>query len=169
MTLNQLRKASEDMDVPLPYAVSRRVEYLESSIASIDAQVLDLCREIRLGNYDDTSRELMRLWVEDHRNDVAKLRKEINFTRSLLRPQNDDDRITPEQVQAAREYPLSSLIEFVHKTAVCPFHSDSKPSLHSYANQNRCWCFVCHKGWNPIDFVMQRDEVSFKEAVLRLQ
>lgn len=48
----------------------------------------------------------------------------------------------------------------------CPFHAgDHTASLKVYKG-NRGWsCFGCHKGGTVIDFVMQMDSLTFREAV----
>ncbi len=55
------------------------------------------------------------------------------------------------------------------KIGKCPFHADNKPSLtlmrskrtgHFYLK-----CFPCSKGWGSVSFIMERDNLSFMEAV----
>ena len=49
---------------------------------------------------------------------------------------------------------------------LCPWHDDQHPSLTLYerTNENRCHCFSCGKGGSVIDFVMQHNQWSFKQA-----
>ena len=47
----------------------------------------------------------------------------------------------------------------------CPFHEDRTPSLKVYEGNNRFLCFGCGVTGSPIDFVMQYQSCSFKEAV----
>lgn len=53
----------------------------------------------------------------------------------------------------------------IYKT-LCPWHEDSHPSLTLYerTNENRCHCFSCGKGGSVIDYVMQHEKWSFREA-----
>lgn len=47
----------------------------------------------------------------------------------------------------------------------CPFHSgDHTASLKIYQGDRGWHCFGCHKGGSVIDFVMEHDGVSFREA-----
>lgn len=50
-------------------------------------------------------------------------------------------------------------------TAVCPFHDDHHPSL-SISEQKQIYkCFVCGKGGNVFNFVMDFKKISFPESV----
>ena len=53
----------------------------------------------------------------------------------------------------------------VYKT-LCPWHEDTHPSLVLYerTGENHCHCFSCGKGGSVIDFVMQHESWSFREA-----
>lgn len=58
----------------------------------------------------------------------------------------------------------------VHKkgsgfVALCPFHQDSKPSLHLVPAKQIYKCFACGAGGNAINFVKEYEKVSFKEAL----
>lgn len=39
--------------------------------------------------------------------------------------------------------------------SICPFHSDTKPSMQIYDGRRGYYCFVCNQGGSVIDFVMQ--------------
>ena len=49
---------------------------------------------------------------------------------------------------------------------LCPWHDDRHPSLTFYerTGENRCHCFSCGRGGSVIDFVMQQEGWTFKEA-----
>lgn len=47
----------------------------------------------------------------------------------------------------------------------CPFHKDKTPSFHVYQNTNSWFCFGCNEGGSPINFVMRKNNLNFKEAV----
>lgn len=53
----------------------------------------------------------------------------------------------------------------VYKT-LCPWHDDKHPSLTLYerTGENRCHCFSCGKGGSVVDFVMQHEQWTFREA-----
>jgi len=53
---------------------------------------------------------------------------------------------------------------------LCPFHSDKHAgSFRIHTDTGAFRCFACDaKGGNVIDFIMQRDGLSFREALSKL-
>lgn len=51
------------------------------------------------------------------------------------------------------------------RNIVCSFHEDRAPSLKVYEDSNYFVCFGCGARGSPIDFVMQIENCSFKEAI----
>lgn len=51
---------------------------------------------------------------------------------------------------------------------LCPFHSDTHPSLHIYSGDRGYHCFVCGVGGDVIDFVMRLFGLSFIDACKKL-
>lgn len=52
--------------------------------------------------------------------------------------------------------------------ALCPFHDEDTPSFAVIPRKNAFYCFGCKAGGGPIDWVMQREGLGFREAVERL-
>lgn len=52
--------------------------------------------------------------------------------------------------------------------ALCPFHDDSKPSLHVYPGARGWWCFVCNEGGSVIDFVAKLFHINARQAAIRI-
>ena len=48
--------------------------------------------------------------------------------------------------------------------ALCPFHKDSKPSMH-IRNDGSFYCFGCHKKGSVFNFLMEQNGLSFSDAV----
>lgn len=48
---------------------------------------------------------------------------------------------------------------------LCPFHSEKTPSFSVVPERQMCYCFGCHKGGGPIQFVMELEGVGFVDAV----
>lgn len=100
------------------------------------------------------------------------LNKEIGITISrinyLTGKPNTSGRITDEIISRAKSVPIASLIKVGrdHK-ALCPFHSDTKPSLHVYKD-NHAYCFVCTKSASVIDIYMALHSCDFRTAVKAL-
>lgn len=51
---------------------------------------------------------------------------------------------------------------------LCPFHNERTPSFSVNKSRNFCYCFSCHKGGSPINFIMEKEGVSYHEALLQL-
>ena len=47
----------------------------------------------------------------------------------------------------------------------CPFHSEKTPSFHVVPDRQIYKCFGCGKGGGAINFVMEMENISFREAV----
>ena len=67
---------------------------------------------------------------------------------------------------------VSKYIPLNHKGSnywgVCPFHSDTNPSLCVSPDKQIYTCFVCHKTGNAFNFIMDYEHVSFMEAVRKV-
>lgn len=51
---------------------------------------------------------------------------------------------------------------------LCPFHNERTPSFSVNKARNFCYCFSCHKGGSPITFIMEKEGISYYEALLHL-
>ena len=81
---------------------------------------------------------------------------------------------TPEEKQKVRE--ATDLVQLVGETVAlrqrgndmwgcCPFHHEKSPSFHVMPDRGFWKCFSCGKGGDCFNFVMERDQVEFPEAV----
>lgn len=66
---------------------------------------------------------------------------------------------------------VASWLDDVKKKGVryvtrCPWHNDTHPSLVLYegTGENRCYCFACGRGGSVIDYVMQHENLGFRDA-----
>ncbi|MCA9262704.1 MAG: DNA primase [Planctomycetales bacterium] len=55
-----------------------------------------------------------------------------------------------------------------HYVALCPFHDDTKPSLQINQERQSWKCWVCDVGGDIFSFLMQREGLSFPEALAML-
>jgi len=53
----------------------------------------------------------------------------------------------------------------VNYKGLCPFHDDHNPSFVVSPAKNICHCFVCGKGGNPVSFIMEKEGLTFPEAI----
>ena len=51
---------------------------------------------------------------------------------------------------------------------LCPFHNERTPSFSVNKSRNFCYCFSCHKGGSPINFIMEKEGISYHDALLQL-
>ena len=51
---------------------------------------------------------------------------------------------------------------------LCPFHTEKSPSFNVHPDKGFFHCFGCKASGNAIDFVIKRDRVEFKEALVTL-
>lgn len=51
---------------------------------------------------------------------------------------------------------------------LCPFHKEKTPSFYVSASKNIYKCFGCGKGGNPVQFLMEVEQLTFPEAIRQL-
>lgn len=84
------------------------------------------------------------------------------------------DRITVEKIKDAADIVdvVSDYVHLVRRGAnfmgLCPFHNERTPSFSVNRRKNFCYCFSCHKGGSPVNFIMEKEGVSYHDALLQL-
>ncbi len=48
---------------------------------------------------------------------------------------------------------------------LCPFHNEKTPSFIVSPAKNICKCFGCGKGGSPVNFIMEKEQISYPEAL----
>lgn len=121
------------------------------------------------------------LIIDAGRRKLAAIKKELNAIHHQLlllkdigkKPEEIKARdkkivITEAMVEKAKEYPLNKLIEINRQGFTkCFGHNDKRPS--AYCKKNFINCFVCQKSWDTIQVLIDRDGMTFRQAVLQLQ
>ena len=51
---------------------------------------------------------------------------------------------------------------------LCPFHNERTPSFSVNRRKNFCYCFSCKKGGSPVNFIMEKEGLTYHEALLHL-
>lgn len=64
--------------------------------------------------------------------------------------------------EAVTLQPMRGGQEFV---GLCPFHADHTPSMRVYPDRQSFRCWACQTGGDCFEFVMRRENVSFREAL----
>lgn len=67
---------------------------------------------------------------------------------------------------------VSDYVRLVRRGAnymgLCPFHNERTPSFSVNKSKNFCYCFSCHKGGSPVNFIMEKEGISYHDALLQL-
>lgn len=81
----------------------------------------------------------------------------------------DDVAAIKEQVRIAtvlRDYKVDFYGGAEAEQIHCPFHyPDTNKSCRVYHNTDSLYCFVCDKSWDVIEFVKDKEELTFGQAV----
>lgn len=81
---------------------------------------------------------------------------------------------TPDEIESARHIPLVDLFEadgcILKRSGrnfmtLCPFHDEKTPSCCIYPDDNCYHCFGCQAHGNSIDYLMQKNNLSFLEVM----
>jgi hypothetical protein len=91
----------------------------------------------------------------------------MNTTRST-RPDFDHIKATADLVKVMESYGVILKKQGADFVGLCPFHDDSKPSLHVTPAKQLWNCPACGAGGNVLQFVAKREGCTEKEAALKL-
>lgn len=84
------------------------------------------------------------------------------------------DRATVEKIKETADIVevVSDYVHLVKRGAnymgLCPFHNERTPSFSVSPRRNFCYCFSCHKGGSPVNFIMEKEGISYHDALLQL-
>ena len=78
--------------------------------------------------------------------------------------------ISRTDIQKVSDLPIEQVADALGLTvrkhwSLCPFHSDSKPSLYYRVSKNKYRCYVCDHFGGPIDLAMEILSLNFHDAV----
>lgn len=110
-------------------------------------------------------------------NRIFQLKRQLAFIEGSTKKSFNRYENFQEMIQIARS---CSIIELARDKlelkpsgnnflALCPFHSDTRPSLYFYAETNTFICFACSEKGDVIRFNQLINGVSFIESVRMLQ
>lgn len=84
------------------------------------------------------------------------------------------DKATVQRIKDAADI-VEVVSDYVHLTrrganymGLCPFHNEKTPSFSVNRRRNFCYCFSCHKGGSPVNFIMEKEGISYHDALLQL-
>lgn len=132
-------------------------------VAAVKMRVRYLLQEIEICEQADYDYGVMNVIIQDDFDEIFYLFSKIKKTE--VRNGN----ITDEDITRAKEYPIENLIELDSRgKAIAWCHDDKNPSMTLWKGKNRVRCWACSRTYNPIDILIERDGLSFIEAVKRL-
>lgn len=172
--LNVFPEAKKRWGKVIRAEINIRLKYLKEALGKLKPET-----EKALLNNPIDSRWRDDLIKDHHDRQQKALEKNIRFWKEQLaflgrigrKPLPEKDNkivITSGMIEKAKSYPIEQLVE-VNKQGFtrCFAHKDSKPS--AYCKKNFIHCFVCQKSWDTIQVLIERDNYTFREAVLKLQ
>ena len=177
MSLYTLLRAAEDMGVQPRKAVSMRLQYLMPQIKELRKEVSTARKRVarafipRVRTKHEVSLAIALADLEPLEREAKAL---MDFINGKVKVTVKAGAITPEMIAQAKTVPISQLLGekpqggLVH----CPFHADMDPSAS--VKNNFLICFGgCRpkdgrKGWDSISLLMERDGLSFRDAVMAL-
>ena len=166
MTVFQLRKKAEEMQIPFNEAAFCRFRFVREQMfvesAAIDQfEGLPIDFESWIGIYN----YILFANVLDRFLNLAKEQRALlmEFSRKP-----SAGMITDDMKERARQYPVTQLIDFQRGRAVAWCHPDKNPSLYYAPRINKAVCPVCNQYFDSISVLMQRDSLTFAEAVKQL-
>jgi hypothetical protein len=105
---------------------------------------------------------------------LVKLEKNLHYKREALMGRTTG--ITPDDIDRAKNTPILSLIEAdlqLRKAGKdymgkCPLHDENRPSFSVSVEKNIFYCFSCHTGGGPLDYLIKIKGMEFIAAVKAL-
>jgi hypothetical protein len=147
----QIKKDAEEFGINIDSAIRMRIRYL--------LQVID-----QWPGYIADGGEIPPLDVWQAFDEIVDLQRYGKNSTRVQRP----DAITDDMIAQAKAYPVETLVEFTRGKTKAFCHPDKNPSAFHGTRTNRIVCPVCDKKFGPIDILMERDGMTFIEAVKQL-
>lgn len=137
-------------------------------VEAADKRISFLNKELKLLNksYMDAETIIDAVFINKRREPIWD---EIAFLQKNKVIKDELDRITDEDIEIARNYPIEQIISFNgmgKATAWC--HEDKSPSLSHFRKGNNARCFVCNVTYDSIAAAMELWSLTFVEAVKAL-
>lgn len=121
-------------------------------------------REGLANKLKEKEKDLELLFEKRASTDVKeKAIKEVEYLTKVV-----NNYLTPDMIQRAEEFPIEQLLEVgKNGRAKCVFHGGEDYNMD--IRKNYAHCYVCSETGNAIKVLMKKDNLNFKEAVIRLQ
>ena len=160
LRVSQIQEKAEAFGVDMKTAITARLRYLYQIKRGLEDKALAAARD-----EDGVIIEAAFRFLA-HRDEISK---EIKRTTEWWKKPPAGS-INDDMIARAKEYPIEQLVEFDRAgKAMAWCHADKSPSMTWWKKGNRAKCWPCDKSYGPIDVLMERDGMSFVDAVKTLQ
>jgi hypothetical protein len=156
------------------FANERRINYLETSIKTIEKELFDYENDMidfKKKGYSILTRVFLQaiIWgntyIKQRKLMLERFRKELKWLKSDI----TTNKITKEQIERAEKYPFNQLVQLNRRGFMkCFAHNEKTPSMSWNKKNNTLHCFGCGRTWNTISYIMETQNKTFKESVLLL-
>lgn len=147
--ITELKRYARLFDIPLKTALNIKLRYSLEKLSTEKEDGLEYA-----------------LHLLDMSDCIDALLLETRRESSVFNNNYRDNRVTPEMIEQAKNYPMNQLLAFNSRNQYLAWcHDDKRPSLHYNKIKNRCFCNVCGKVFNSIDTVRHLNNLGFLEAV----
>lgn len=169
--LEEDRKILDDYASKIP---SERIRCEKNKLENLKAEL-----NLKYEHYEWLTKQDAPYWfksltaerIEELKKEITKREKKVNFLKGGKKKTEQNDTITPQDIERAKAVPLDTFLE-VNRSgfAHCPLgHTDKTPSFKIYKNQNRWHCFgACGEGGDTVDLYMKLNDCDFITAVKKL-
>lgn len=131
--------------------------------------ILEYIRDIKNQHNPIKDKHIIDFLVEGAEYVKEKLLKQKKELELPLKIKKKDHENFQEMIQAAKQYPIDSLIEFNRSNkALSIFTKEKTPSMHYNRKTNTVYCFSTHRKGDAIDVAQIKYNLSFVEAVRML-
>lgn len=140
-----------------------RTEFLEGEIERIDTDI----ERLKIAQRELSEEWFIDLLNERHEELTRKRRGCCCAINSYEKKQMDEGKLTEEEIETARNFPIESILELNEKQfACCPFHEDKRAS--AFCKNNFLHCFACNESADTIKIYQKIYGVDFRTAVKAL-
>jgi len=149
----------------------RRLEFLNNKIEELTSAIDKIWKEEEEAVEKDLPYWLRKALIEIKNAEQLERKRRFLLIEKLLleHPQKElPGRISEAEIARALEFSFGQLIQLNKRGfALCPKHKESRPSFH--VRNNYGYCFGCGYQADTIKFLMDKEGLTFPQAVRMLQ
>jgi len=166
MTVSEIRANAEEFGISFKAAAWSRCRYLQTRL-KFHREDVQLFEEF-LSSEDEWEYPEVLLHKRIESFNAVSAERELQVLTKLVDGFEHKCRITDEQIELAKATPITNVIEFKRGKATAWCHEDRNPSMYHGTRKNVAVCPVCDRKFNAVDVLMDRDGLTFVEAVVQL-